>query len=457
MKMKEFDIIVLDTNVLLDDPNSIYAYKGKKVIIPIVCIEEIDKFKKDMAGLGRAAREVSRELDKLRKKGSLADGVSLPGGGSLQIVTSHSAYTYFAAVTRDPVSDNDNYILSVAIEAASHHGAKKVALVSNDTNMRIKADALGIAARDYKADEKVQITELYTGIFRKDVGGEEIDALYNDGGLSMPEKLFPHQYVWLTDKANDKHVGLGRFDADAGKVVPIKTVNKIWGIMPKNIEQKIAFDLLTNDKIPLVTLVGKAGTGKTLLALAAGLHCSLDEENYKRLLVSRPIFPMGRDIGFLPGEMQEKLAPWMQPIFDNLEFLFSASEEGKEEDDRAGGKPIARGSARKGYEELIRMNSIVVEPLTYIRGRSIPRQYFIVDEAQNLTAHEAKTIISRAGVGTKLVLTGDPYQIDNPYLDASSNGLTYVAERMKESGLSGHVTLVRGERSALAQAAADLL
>jgi PhoH-like ATPase len=239
----------------------------------------------------------------------------------------------------------------------------------------------------------------------------------------------------------------GKFDHVTGSLRPLNFGGKdyVWGIYPRNLEQSFALDLLLDDDIKMVTLVGTAGTGKTLLAIAAGLEKTTDEARYQKLLVSRPIFPLGRDVGFLPGTLEEKLNPWMQPIFDNLELLLGGHGQGR-------GKRLSQS-----YHELISQGILEVEPLTYIRGRSIPNQYFIVDEAQNLTPHEIKTILTRAGDNTKVILTGDPYQIDNPYVDASSNGLTYVVERFRREAIGGHVTLVKGERSALATIAANLL
>ena len=445
------DVVVLDTNVLLDDPMAFHNYPGKLILIPIVVIEEIDKFKKDMNGLGRNAREVSRQLDALRELGSLSNGVGLENRASLQIILRGQTKGLTHPLMASMPASNDNYILAVAVDAHTSGQYESVVLVSKDTNMRLKADALGMQAEDFRPDMQVQIEELYTGQKKITTTRDKIDALFAEGSLVLPEEdCYPNEYVLLIDDTDPQHRGLGRFNPVTNSIVPVKPPHEIWGISPRSMEQKIAMDLLLNDNIPLVTLVGKAGTGKTLLALACGLSLTVDQNRFKRLLVSRPVFPMGRDIGFLPGEMQDKLKPWMQPIFDNLEFILGGGSERDE--------PQNRGKNKSGdYEDLMKMGSVVVEPLTYIRGRSIPKQYFIVDESQNLTPHEIKTIISRAGEGTKIVLTGDPYQIDNPYLDASSNGLAYVTERMKGSSISGHITLVKGERSPLAQAAADLL
>jgi PhoH-like ATPase len=302
---------------------------------------------------------------------------------------------------------------------------------------------MGLTCVDFEP-EQISVDELYEGAKEISVEGELIDQFYADGSMSLDAKLFPNEYVLLRDEENTNHSALARYDKEQDKVVPIRKLREgVWGIRPRNKEQHYALDLLLNDDIKLVTLVGKAGTGKTLLAIAAGLFKSADEGSYSRLLVSRPIFPMGRDLGFLPGELEEKLAPWMQPIFDNVELLLGAVEE--------------RGKRKRGYKELVDMGILEIEPLTYIRGRSIPKQFMIVDEAQNLTPHEIKTIITRAGEGTKIVLTGDPYQIDNPYVDSSSNGLAYVVEKFKGQEISGHVTLTKGERSCLAELAANLL
>jgi PhoH-like ATPase len=263
--------------------------------------------------------------------------------------------------------------------------------------------------------------------------------------LSLPDLYyFPNQFVHLKDRANPSHSALGKIALDQERITPITRLKEgIWGVRPRNKEQSFAADLLMNDDVKLVTLVGKAGTGKTLLAIAAGLHKATEEAAYQRVLVSRPIFPLGRDIGYLPGSVEEKLSPWMQPIFDNVEFLMGLSNAEK------------RGG--RSYRELIDLGILQIEPLTYIRGRSIPHQFMVVDEAQNLTPHEVKTIVSRAGDGTKIILTGDPYQIDNPYMDSTNNGLVHVVNRFKSERIAGHVTLVKGERSELAELAANLL
>jgi len=438
--MKTF---VLDTNVLLHDPQALYKFEENTIVIPITVIEEIDKFKKDMNETGRNARHVSRLLDNLRKSGSLSKGITLETGGTLRVeIFEERSLRVLPPELRS--EKGDNRILAVAMEIKERVDAGPVILVSKDTNLRIKADALGLVAEDYESD-KVEIEELYSGVAERNVTAEQVDRFHGQGWLENQNTLLPNQFVTLMDENNPNHTGIGRFDALKERILPLRKGGKdgIWSISPRNREQAFAFDVLLDDSIKLVTLVGKAGTGKTLLAIAAGLHKVAEENIYNRLLVSRPVFPMGRDIGFLPGDIEEKLAPWMQPIFDNVELLLSGHETEKRHN--------------KGYKELVAMGIMEIEPLTYIRGRSIPNQFMIVDEAQNLTPHEIKTIITRAGEGTKIVLTGDPYQIDNPYVDASSNGLTYLVERLKGLSISGHVTMMKGERSELAELAANLL
>jgi PhoH-like ATPase len=433
---------ILDTNVLLHDPNAIFKFEDNNVIIPIAVIEEVDSFKKELSELGRNAREISRHLDSFRGhgRGLLARGVDLPGGGQIRVA--------FARRELPPELRNnhlnDNLILATALAVAEHQEELPAIFVTKDVNLRIRADALGLKAEDYEADQ-VQIEELYSGTCDLPVSAAAVDEFYAKGSLELPQNgLHPNQYVLVRDSDNAAHTALGRFDGVKKRIEPIRKIRDgIWGIRPRNKEQHYALDLLLNDEIKLVTLVGKAGTGKTLLALAAGLQKSIEEGIFHKLLVSRPIFPLGRDIGYLPGEIEDKLNPWMQPIYDNIELLMGLSKADKKEG--------------RTYQELVDLGYLEIEPLTYIRGRSIPHQYLIVDEAQNLTPHEVKTIITRAGEATKIVLTGDPYQIDNPYVDSASNGLAYVVNKFQDEPIAGHVSLVKGERSQLAELAANLL
>ncbi len=435
-------VFVLDTNVLLHDPAAIFHFQEHEVVIPIVVIEEIDTFKKDQTEIGRNARNVSRQLDKLRALGNLSAGVPLEGGGSLKVDVAH--HPLDLTITTLDKHKADNQILACALALLGTR-KEKVVMVSKDTNLRIKADALGLSAEDYTTD-RVALDELYTGTAAWTVDAVKVDQLF-DGGL-QPEAdqvLNPNQFVTLVDRANETHTALGRFYASDGRVHPLKRLEMPpWGVKPRNREQQFALDLLLDDSIQVVTLMGKAGTGKTLLAIAAGLQQVVDEERFNKLLVSRPVMPLGRDLGFLPGDISEKLRPYMQPIYDNLDFIVAANME-------------QRRRSSMTPAQLEEGGYMAVEPLTYIRGRSIPNQYIIVDEAQNLTPHEVKTILTRAGDGTKIVFTGDPFQIDNPYVDASSNGLSYLAEHFKHLELSGHVTLVKGERSRMAELASNLL
>lgn len=434
---------VLDTNVLLHDPRSIFGFGDNDVVIPIYVIEEIDNFKRDLSTLGRNARQVSRSIDDFRLQGKLREGVPMgPDHGTIRVLVADHAIP-------QQISDHhttDSKILAVALELAQRERRPTV-FVSKDTNLRIRADALGLTAEDYDV-EGVELDELWSGVSELEVGAEEVNEFYATGALPVAagsEPPPPNAFVVLRDRTNPQHSAVGKYSAARQAYVQlIKTPKEgVWGIRPRNKEQSFALDLLLNDEVRLVTMVGKAGTGKTLLAIAAGLHKTMEENVYQKLLVSRPIFPLGRDIGFLPGTVEEKLNPWMQPIFDNVEYLMNLSR--------------AEKKSGRGYHELMDLGILEIEPLTYIRGRSIPNQYIIVDEAQNLTPHEVKTIVTRAGDGTKIVLTGDPYQIDNPYVDQTNNGLVHVVNRFKNERLAGHVTMAKGERSPLAELAANLL
>ena len=436
---------VLDTNVLLHDPQAIFKFDDNDVVIPITVIEEVDRFKKDMSEVGRNARTISRILDDMRARGSVSTGVALQQGGTLRVDLLHTDNGHKLPAELDAETP-DNRILSTAFSLKGTTNGGTV-FVTKDTNLRIKADALGIPAEDYEHD-KVRLDELYSGVSEITVPPGAIDTFYEKGSVEPPEDqkpLYANEFVVMRAADDPGKSALGRHDGAKKAIVPVPRIKEgIWGIFPKNKEQAFACDALLRDDVKLVTLVGKAGTGKTLLALAAGLQKVADENVYHKLLVSRPVFPLGRDIGFLPGDIEEKLNPWMKPIFDNIELLLDINPSGKKKVER-------------GYEELLHMGILEIEPLTYIRGRSIPHQFMIIDEAQNLTPHEMKTILTRAGDNTKIVLTGDPYQIDNPYVDSSSNGLTYVVEKFKEQSIAAHVTLVKGERSALAELAANLL
>lgn len=436
---------VIDTNVLLTYPLAIYQFQDNDIYIPISVVEELDSFKKGLNELGRNARHMSRVLDELREKGSLATGIRLhdtKNSGKLFVILDSAENFLPPALDRK----TDNLILNTAQALKADKSKNPVILITNDSNLRIKADALGLQAEDFKSG-KVNIEELFTGITELSISDKEFKKFFISGKVGIEQQLYPNQYVILRNEEDPSQIVYGQYDHVLGTIGNLSHFAKdyVWGIYPRNLEQTFALDLLLNDDIKLVTLVGTAGTGKTLMAIAAGLLKTTDENKFSKLLVSRPIFPMGKDIGFLPGTLEEKLNPWMQPIFDNLELLINNSQ----------GQRNKKNGAT--YQELINQNILEIEPLTYIRGRSIPNQYFIVDEAQNLTQHEIKTILTRAGENTKIILTGDPYQIDNPYVDAASNGLSYVVEKFKNEAIAGHITLVKGERSELATIAANIL
>jgi PhoH-like ATPase len=434
---------ILDTTVLLYDSQALFKFEENNVIIPITVIEDIDHFKKDLSETGRNARQTSRHLDAARKSGSLTRGVPLSSGGTLFVKLSDSD-----AVKRIPrefqEKQRDIFILAALLDVKEKAGNVPTVFVSKDINLRIKADALGVVVEDYESD-RVELEELYAGWTEKKVAGAVVDGFKEKGAVDSIGPLFSNQYVVLSDISDPSHFALGRFDSREKKVVRLVSEGKegMFRIKPRNTEQLFTMDALLNDAIQLVTLVGKAGTGKTLLAVAASLNKTIDENLFSRILVSRPTLPMGKDIGFLPGTVEEKLTPWMYPIIDNVDLLLRSEAK-------------ARRHIR-GFKELMDTGILVIEPLTFIRGRSIHNQYLIVDEAQNLTPHEIKTIITRVGDGTKIVLTGDPYQIDNPYIDSSSNGLTYVVEKFKEQEIAAHITLTKGERSVLSELAANIL
>lgn len=440
-------IFVIDTNVLLHDPKAIFAFQEHEVIIPAVVLEEIDSKKRNADEIGRNARYVSRLLDALRESGHLHSGVPLPHGGRLKVELNHRSFLKVQEMFGE--LSNDNRILAVALnyqmEEKEQAEPRTVVLVSKDVLVRIKADVLGLMAEDYLSDRTAGPEELYSGCLTIQVHPSIIDEFYSFRQLAIAPlqlsfKLYPNEFVILKDEMGTGKSALLRVNKEGSKLEPLYLSNEpVWGIAARNVQQRMALELLLNDDIPLVTITGKAGTGKTLLALAAGLLKVEDEHKYKKLLIARPVVPMGKDIGYLPGEKEEKLRPWMQPIYDNLEYLFDVKKAGDID------------------KILMGLGSIQVEALTYIRGRSIPGQFIIIDEAQNLSRHEIKTIVSRVGEGSKIILMGDPEQIDHPYLDAASNGLTYVVERFRQEEISGHITLEKGERSKLAQLAADLL
>lgn len=431
---------VLDTNVLLHNSEAISSFSDNTVVLPMTVIEELDKFKKNNDELGRNARQVIRQLDRLRKQGSLGRGVPMENGGTLRITVEKE---HMEGIGMD-MSIPDNRIIATAYNLRDN--GKKVTFVSKDINVRLKADALGIEVKDFEK-EKADYDTLYTGWQQLVVPSGDINAMYQQEELRLKDiELLNNECILLVDEGNPKHTGMGRAIGPDRVRAMNPNYESAWKITPRSKEQRMALELLMDPSVALVTLIGQAGTGKTLLALAAGMATTLLDESYEKMLVSRPVIPLGRDIGYLPGSKDEKMKLWMQPIFDNLSYLLGLPNNGDKEE-----------TTPQMVNRLIKDEKIELEALTYIRGRSISRQYVIIDEAQNLTPHEVKTIISRAGEGTKIVMTGDPEQIDNPYLDASSNGLSYTVERLKGKELCGHITLTKSERSYLSALAADYL
>ncbi len=460
---------VLDTNVFIHRPDALLSFRDSEIVIPLWVLEELDNLKTRSDEKGRNARHAVRFLDQAGRKGRLNEGVRLENGSTVSV-----ALTYAKDAPIDFSADSpDNKIILTAYELQQQQG-KTVFFVSKDINARVKATSLGIKAVDYEK-QKVSIDKLYPGYLEAEISQDACEGLRETGALPWQDDLFPNQFVLLRvrggrDSRGD--AGEARADGDSrgGRAAegaraaegsrneeePILTrYNRegrelqlvapgpaaISGVKPLNFQQRIAFALLLDPEIQLVSLVGKAGTGKTLLAIAAGLKMTIEDQKYSRVLVSRPVIPLGKDIGYLPGPKDEKLSHWMQPLFDNLDYILSVYK-----------KPTL-----KTVDQLMAGKHIELEAIAHIRGRSLPGQYIIIDEAQNLTPHEIKTIVSRAGQGTKVVLTGDPYQIDSPYLDADSNGLSYLVDVFKNQPIFGHVTMRKSERSLLAELAAELL
>lgn len=442
---------VLDTNILLHNPNAMFMFADNEVIIPFDVLEELDKFKSNSDDLGRNARQAIRYLDQLRTQGNLHDGIQDPKtGGSVRVVIDGD----ISACPMMTVNSPDNRILCTAYTLQT--SGKRVIFITKDINARIKADSMGVMAEDFEAT-KVDFEHLYTGWREVTVPANQIETLYTDKQLKLQTDppLFANEFVLLRDESNPDHTAVARFKPDQSALVPLRPRRgPIFGIAPRNLQQQMAMELLLDDSIKLVSLIGSAGTGKTLLALAAGMMKVLNDQTYVKLLCARPIMPLGRDIGYLPGDKDDKLKAWMQPIFDNMAYLLSNRLSGESNEAKSHAQ---LSSVEQRMQQLIDSGQVVLEPLTYIRGRSIPHQFMIVDEAQNLTPHEVKTIASRVGEGTKLILTGDATQIDNPYLDSSSNGLSFLVERLKGKSIVGHITLAKSERSELASLVTEVL
>lgn len=427
---------LLDTNVLVHDATALQAFSEHNVILTLDVLEELDRFKRGNDERARNARRVARTLDGLRDGRSLSQGVKLETGGTLYVLIPSFIEQLPAGIDRT-VPDNRILAATLALQQLGH----EVIFISKDINARCKADALGVKAEDFR-NKTVNLDELYGGWSEHEVDDGAIDAFYAEGSLELAGEFRPNEGVLLRSSSRPKKTARGLWRADTGRVEALKYGDAHpWGLSARNLQQQFALELLLRQDIQLVTMLGQAGTGKTLLALAVGLQLVAEEKLFRRIMVSRPIMPLGKDIGYLPGTKEEKLENWMEPIVDNLQFLVDPKLE--------------QSSDKVGY--LLDTGVVEMEAVTYIRGRSLPKLFIIIDEAQNLTPHEVKTVISRAGEGAKVVLTGDAYQIDNPYLDASSNGLTYVVERFREQPIYGHITLARSERSHLASLAAELL
>jgi len=433
---------VIDTSVFLTDHNSIIKFGSHDIIIPLKVLEEIDKHKKRQDSVGSNARNIVRFLDKIREKGTLHEGVSL--GENKGMVYSKGYDSDFIPAELDK-KNADHIIIATALteRAASH---EEVVLVTRDIQLRVICDSLGLKCEGYESDQVVTTAEkLYDGFLELVVPDNIIENFYEkqpvyiDDTLNEGLPLHKNQFIMLTSEADPKKTALAFFTSYESPVREVvKYKNGIWGVQARNKEQAFGLDMLMNPNIPLVSIIGKAGSGKSLISLASGLEQVIGKDSqYKRLIVSRPVQPMGKDIGFLPGDINDKMIPWLMPVQDNLQFLM--------------------GDDRTNLEMYVEKGTIEIEALTYIRGRSISNAFIIIDECQNLSAHEIKTIITRVGENTKIVFTGDIEQIDNVYVDSTTNGLSYVVEKMKDQEISGHITLKKGERSTVATIAASIL
>ncbi len=460
-------IYILDTNVLLHDPLSIFSFENEQIGIPITVLEELDHFKVEQTLRGRNAREVIRSLDVLRERGSLAAGVMLDNGSLLQVL-----FPDYQAELPAPLSKSqpDNQILLTALFMKQK--GLDVQLISKDLNMRVKADVIGITAADYLKDS-VDRYEFYKGWLKVQVPSVQLKRDVPDVLTSMSKEyqFTVNEFVIVESQHNPYNYRLFRYEGN-NQFLPVNKPDLKWPIEPRNVQQLMTLDLLLDSSIQLVTLMGPAGTGKTFMTLIAALHETLVREDYEKILITRPVIPLGPDIGYLPGDIQEKLHSWMQPIYDNMELIIHAAnispkslgvyrEEPEEKPERKGkyrnGRKLQREKNLPTLDELIRRGKISLEAITYMRGRSIPYQYIFIDEVQNLTPHEVKTLISRVGEGSKIILAGDPYQIDSPYLDFSSNGLVVASQRFKGQKLFGTVFLETSERSELSKLAGKLL
>lgn len=437
-------IFILDTNVLIHDPNCIFDFEDNDVYIPIYVIEEIDRLKSYNDSVGKSARETSRNIDFLRSKGTLANGIKNEKGGTLKIILGDHELDYLPDSFSKDLADNK--IIAMALKIKNENKLMKVILISKDMNVRIKADVLGLETVDYVKD-RLDIVKLYSGSDTIELDNNKFELIYKSQAVNydliLNEEPFSNQMFNFINSGRSVTAIYKKERKKIEKSVFSDSV--IWGLSGRNTEQKEAIELLMDQRIKIVSLMGVAGTGKTLLAIASALEQVVERKLYKKIFIARPVIPMGKDIGYLPGSEKEKMKPWMYPIYDNIEFLANNKQN------------INNNDAEKVITGLESLGLLKVEPLTYIRGRSIPQGFIIIDEAQNLTPHEIKTIITRVGKDTKIVLTGDPYQIDSPYLNENSNGLSYMVERLKDEPLAGHMTLIKGERSDVSELASKLL
>jgi PhoH-like ATPase len=446
---------VLDTSVCLTDADCIHNFSNNDIILPLKVLEEIDNHKKRQDSVGVNARKIIRALDEFRLKGNLQSGVRLGKGKGILKVQGANIDNSLLPSDLDPAI-SDHIIIATALSEDTANGNRKTIVVSRDINMRVICDSIGLSSEDYIENQVIKKeSDLYSGLATCLVDDQTIDLFYDDISVFLERDenpgLNPNQFIMLVSSSNEKKTALSKFIDYAAPLVNVFNPDTVWGVKARNKEQMFALDLLMDPEIQVVSLIGKAGSGKTLIAIAAGLeqvvynkkvkaklkNDAFCRTSYKRLVVSRPVMPMGRDIGFLPGSMQEKMAPWLAPVQDNLKFL--------------------TGDDQTTLDDYMESGLIEMEALTYIRGRSIANAYIVIDEAQNLTAHEIKTILTRVGEGTKIVLTGDIEQIDNAYINEMSSGLTHAIEKLKTLSLSGHVTLEKGERSKVATAAAKML
>jgi PhoH-like ATPase len=439
-------LFVLDTNVLLYDADSIFSFEDNDIIIPLIVLEELDSKKNRHDEVGKNARQAARNLDDLRLKSNLHSGVKLDNGGILKILSQEDVEDKNVDIPVEIQGSKTDHVIIRMAKYIEHKENRKVVLVTKDINVRVVCDVVGVSCEDYRKHRVLKsVSGLYSGVQRLEISQEDIDKFYESGKINLSKtsvdtsQFKPNQFLVMKDNESGQGSAIAKFSSSKKPIYPIIDIKHAWELRPRNKEQKFALDLLFDDRIKIVTLTGKAGCGKTLLAVAAGLEQVIEQKKYDRLIVTRPIVSVGKEIGFLPGTLEEKMAPWIAPIRDQLSFLFKGE------------------NGDQTLEWMLEKKTIEVEAISFIRGRSIPNSFMIIDEAQNLSVHELKTIITRVGENTKIILTGDLEQIDHDYLDSVSNGLAYCVEKFKDHAIAGHITLIKGERSKLASLAAEIL